>query len=84
MGQGCMKCEVQTYEDQVDRQNKGKQTQRLLSSRELRIKHPGRSVELTLRNEMDSMGYAEENALRVGRGVVLRVFDVAVALSEGC
>ena len=29
------------------------------------------------------MGYAEENALRVRRGVVLRVFDVAVSLSEG-
>lgn len=33
--------------------------------------------------EGEGKGYAEENALRVGGGVILRVFDVAISLSEG-
>ena len=37
------------YEHHIDGQNEGQQTQRLLSARELRVEHPGRSVEFALR-----------------------------------
>ena len=37
----------------------------------------------TTESREQTSGYAEDDALRVGGGVVLRVFDVAIALSEG-